>query len=255
MNQRHTHRVVLIAAGLFVLAAGQGIVAQQQPVPAQQPQQQPQTPKPAGDNDFPVDTNSVPVVPSNGINPAGNAPNSAPGSASAPITPPPALPGDDADPVRSPEEPVAEGPAATGDASSSSSLAGLGRALAPPPGEDTTPLNPDIDQGKRRRGRNAAPQPAEHKETAKEDVDVGSYYLSTKNWHAALSRYQSALILDPENPDVYWGLAEAQRNLKDYTSAKANYQKMLDYDPDNKHAKDARKALKDPDVANAAPQK
>jgi tetratricopeptide (TPR) repeat protein len=254
MNQRYTHRGILIAASLFVLAAGQGIAAQQQPAPAQQPQQtQPQ--KPANNNDFPEDTKGVPVVPSNGINPAGNASNSAPGSASAPVPvmAPSALPGEDSDPVRSPEEPVAEGPAATGDASSSSSLAGLGGALAPPSDEDTP--NPDIDQGKRRRGRNAAPQPAEHKETAKEDVDVGSYYLSTKNWQAALSRYQSALILDPENPDVYWGLAEAQRNLKDSASAKANYLKLLDYDPDNKHAKDAHKALKDPDVANAAPQK
>jgi tetratricopeptide (TPR) repeat protein len=145
--------------------------------------------------------------------------------------------------------------AATGDSSSSSSLAGLGNALNPP--EDDTVTPDTADQGKHRRGRNAAPQPAEHKETAQEDVDVGGYYLSTKNWRAALSRFQSALILAPENPDVYWGLAEAQRNLKDYTSAKANYQKLLDYDPDNKHAKDARKALKDPDVANAAaaPQK
>ncbi|MGA2249512.1 tetratricopeptide repeat protein [Terracidiphilus sp.] len=258
MNQRHTHRAVFafgfrasfIAAGLLLLAEGRGIAAQQQPAPAQQ------SPKPANNNDFPVDTNSVPVVPSNGINPAGNASNSAPGSssgsASASFMPPPVLPGEDADPVRSPEDPVAEGPASTGDASSSSSLAGLARALDPPD-EDTATA--DTDQGKRRRGRNAAPQPPEHKETAKEDVDVGNYYLSTKNWHAALSRFQSALILAPENPDVYWGLAEAQRNLKDYTSAKANYLKLLDYDPDNKHAKDARKSLKDPDVANAAPQK
>jgi tetratricopeptide (TPR) repeat protein len=262
MNQRHTHRVIftkgfrvsLVAASLLILAAGKGINAQQQPAPAQQPQQQPA--KPANNNDFPEDTNGVPVVPSNGINPAGNASDSAPGSASAPVPmlPPSALPGDDADPVRSPEEPVADGAAATGDYSSSSSRAGLGRALDGPD-TDTDTLNPDPDQQKRRRGRNAAPQPAEHKETAKEDIDVGNYYLSTKNWKAALSRFQSGLILAPEDPDVYWGLAEAQRNLKDYTSAKANYEKLLDYDPDNKHAKDARKALKDPDVANAAPQK
>jgi hypothetical protein len=262
MNQGRTHRVisagrssVFLIAAAFALAGGKGIAAQQQPAPAQPPQQQ-QTQKPAGNNnDFPTDTNGVPVVPSNGINPVGNASNSAPGSASAPVMPPPPMPGDDADPVRSPEDPVMNNSAATGDSSSSSSLAGLGNALNPP---DDYTLNPDTtDQGKRRRGRNAAPQPAEHKETAKEDVDVGGYYLSTKNWRAALSRFQSALILDPENPDVYWGLAEAQRNLKDYTSAKANYKKLLDYDPDNKHAKDARKALKEPDVANAVstPQK
>jgi Tetratricopeptide repeat len=240
MNQRHTHRVILAAAFILVLSAGKGITAQQQP--AQQPPQQPQPQKPANSNEFPEDTNNVPVMPSNGINPAGNASNNSP-TAPPPALPPPALPGDDADPVRSPDEPATNIP--TGDSSSSSSLAGLGNVLNP--SDDDTATNPN------RRGRNGAPIPPEHTETAKEDIDVGSYYLSTKNWHAALSRYQSALILDPENPEVYWGLAEAQRNLKDYANAKANYQKLLDYDPDSKHAKDARKALKDPDVANAAP--
>ena len=51
-------------------------------------------------------------------------------------------------------------------------------------------------------------------ETAKEDEDVGGLYLSQKNWRAAQSRFESAVVLDPENPDVYWGLAEAQRHLE-----------------------------------------
>jgi hypothetical protein len=237
-------RVSLFAAILIALAAGQGIPhpVQAQSTP-QKPAQQPQPQKPANGNDFPEDTNSVPVIPSNGINPAGNSSS----AANAPTTPPPAVPGDDIDPVRSPEEPSPDNSSLTGDSSSSSSLAGMDRVINQPDDETTTTTTP--------RGRNAAPKPPDHEETAKEDIDVGGYYLSTKNWKAALSRYQSAFILDPENPDVYWGLAEAQRNLKDFASARANYQKLLDYDPDNKHAKDARKALKDPDVANAAPQK
>jgi tetratricopeptide (TPR) repeat protein len=250
MNLRHTYRVIfakrfrasLFVAILIVLAAGQGIPRSIQAQSTQQkPAQQPQQPKPANNNDFPEDTNSVPVIPSNGLNPAGNASN----AANAPAIPPPAVPGDDADPVRSPEEPLPAS-SSNGDSSSSSSLAGMDHLLNPPDDETTT------DRG----NRNAAPKPPDHQETAKEDIDVGSYYLSTRNWKAALSRYQSALILDPENPNVYWGLAEAQRNLKDFASARANYQKLLDYDPDNKHAKDARKLLKDPDVANAkaAPQ-
>jgi tetratricopeptide (TPR) repeat protein len=254
MKQACTGRVtapaLMLAALAFALAlmfaTVQGIHAQSAP---QKPQQQPQPQAPAANgNEFPGDTTNVPVIPSNGINPAGNAPSSA-ASAPPPVVPPSALPDDDTDPVRSPEEPAAD--VSTGDSSSSSSLAGLGRVLNPP--DDDT--NPASDTTGRRRGRNAAPQPAQHTETAKEDIDVGNYYLSTKNWRAALSRFQSALILAPDNPDVYWGLAEAQRNLKDYASAKANYEKLLDYDPDNKHAKDARKALKDPDLANAAPQK
>ena len=35
----------------------------------------------------------------------------------------------------------------------------------------------------------------EPKETAKEDISVGKYYLDQKNWKAALSRFQSALVL------------------------------------------------------------
>jgi tetratricopeptide (TPR) repeat protein len=59
------------------------------------------------------------------------------------------------------------------------------------------------------------------------------------------------VVLDPENPEVYWGLAEAQRHIGKFTEAKASYQKLLDYDPDSKHGKEARKILKSPELANA----
>ena len=92
--------------------------------------------------------------------------------------------------------------------------------------------------------------PVEHHEGAKEDESVGSYYLDQKNWKAALSRFESALVLDPENPDVYWGLAEAERHLGNLPDAKAHYQKLIEYDPDSKHGKDAKKILKDPEMAS-----
>ena len=88
-------------------------------------------------------------------------------------------------------------------------------------------------------------------ESAKQDESVGAYYLDQKNWRAALSRFESALVLDPENPDVFWGLAEAQRQLGDYANAKANYMKVMEYDPDSKHSKDAKKYPKQPEIANA----
>jgi hypothetical protein len=52
---------------------------------------------------------------------------------------------------------------------------------------------------------------------------------------------------------VYWGLAEAERHLGNFGDARANYQKVMDYDPGSRHAKEARKALADPDIANAKP--
>ncbi len=151
------------------------------------------------------------------------------------------MPASDADPVRSPED--AGNAAENLPQSSSSSQAGMSGLL--PPDDDDAPA------GKHnRKGQQVVP---EHHETAAEDESVGGYYLDNKDWHAALSRYQSALVLDPDNPDVYWGLAEADRHLGNFAEARANYQKVMDYDPDSRHAKEARKALQDPAFANAKP--
>ena len=59
------------------------------------------------------------------------------------------------------------------------------------------------------------------------------------------------MVLDPENPDVYWGLAEAERHLGQFAEAKANYLKVMEYDPDSRHSKDAKKILKEPEMTNA----
>jgi len=88
-------------------------------------------------------------------------------------------------------------------------------------------------------------------DVAKEDLDVASYYMDRKNWRAAVSRFESAMVLDPENPEVYWGLAEAERHLGDFWDAKGYYQKVALYDPDSKHGKESVKALKEPEIANA----
>lgn len=181
-------------------------------------------------NPFPTDTGNVPVMP--------NA-----SSAGTAATPPENygdihLPSDMTDPVRSPDD---SGPM-TGDASgSSSSSAGLDNLLRPPP--DTGKHGRHQDDG------NADFGP-EHPASAKEDESVGNYYLDQHNWRGALSRFESALVLDPENPDVYWGLAESQKHLGDYGNARANYLKVIEYDPDSKHSKEAKKALKEPEIAS-----
>jgi cytochrome c-type biogenesis protein CcmH/NrfG len=59
------------------------------------------------------------------------------------------------------------------------------------------------------------------------------------------------MVLDPDNPEVYWGLAETERHLGDFAQARTHYQKLLDYDPEGPHGKEARKALADPQIANA----
>jgi len=230
--------IVLAFAG--ILAAGLQLRAQA-PAPASPPasgQSQTDVQKPAatGSNPFPEDTSTIPVMPTKETV---NTPQ--PSNDGAAYDQHPTLPGDDTDPARSPDD----APPATGDAqesSSSSSLTGLDGML-PKQGDD------DSDTGSKKR-RLFVKQPT-HQEAASEDINVGSYYLEKKNWKAALSRFQSAMVLDPENPDVFWGLAEAERHMGSFADARTHYRTVVNFDPDSKHGKEAVKALKEPEIANA----
>jgi hypothetical protein len=181
-------------------------------------------------NPFPEDTNSVPVIPIK----ASVVPEGSYNGTESERVP---LSGEDSDPVHSPDDPV---PAAGGGQmeDSSSSLTGLDKLLPPP----------DDDQPDQKR-KLKVKEPT-HREAASKDIEVGGYYLEKKDWKAALSRFESAMVLDPENPEVYWGLAESERHLGQFADARAHYLKLLDYDPDGPHGKQARKAMKDPEVAN-----
>ena len=231
----------LVAAGprLLAQAANGSNAGQSQPAAGSQNSPDAQTPSrvqtQSNQNPFPEDTSNIPVIPSR------NSPGTIPGDSDESGAGRISMPADDVDPVRSPED--AGAAAESQQQSSSSSQAGM-RDLLPPADDDAQP-------GKHhRKGEEIVP---EHHETATEDESVGNYYLDNKNWRAALSRFQSALVLDPDNPDVYWGLAEAERHLGDFADARANYQKVMEYDPGSHHAKEAHKALQDPAIANAKP--
>lgn len=146
------------------------------------------------------------------------------------------LPAQDLDPARSPDD-ADSTPAPEAGSESSSSVPGMDR-MQPADNEDTKHKGTGKD----------AP---EFHETAANDIDVGNFELQRKNWRGALSRFQSAMVLDPENPDAFFGMAEAARHLGDFADARSYYQRVVDYDPDSRHGKEARKALKDPQVAGA----
>jgi len=192
--------------------------------------------KPVEANPFPEDTTSVPVMPSSGTPalPDGTYTGDDDRAGRVP------LPKDDHDPVRSPDDagPASDAPM---ELTSSDSRAGLDKLL-PGPDDDDQP------QGKHRK---LTVKPPEHVETSQEDIQVGGYYLETKNWKAALSRFESAMVLAPDEPQVYWGLAESERHLGNLAAARGYYQKVAEYDPDSKHGKEAMKALRDPEIANA----
>jgi len=198
-------------------------------------QKQAGAPPQAGGNPFPGDTNSVPVMPNRETVDLPQGSSSAADSAGLP------LPGSDLDPVRSPDD--STGPAPSGRSYSSSDLGSLDSLL--PGAADTTRKG---RHGKKNQDDVIETMP---RETAKNDISVGNYYLDNHNWRGALSRFQSALVLAPENPEVYWGMAECERNLGDFASARDNYMKVMEYDPGSHHAKDAEKWLKKPEIANA----
>lgn len=227
--------IALVLAGCVAAAPGTSAQAptggngadSEQKKPANESQKPAGTPPSPSANPFPEDTTSVPVMPTTTNVPVEPESNGDQGVRVA-------APSEDSDPARSPDDPV---PAASDESEGfSSSLKGLENVVPPP----------DTDEP----GKKSKKEPT-HQEAAGEDINVGKYYLSEKNWKAALSRFQSAMVLDPENPEVYWGLAEAERHLNDYTDARAYYEKLLEYDPDGPHGKEARKAMKDPQIANA----
>lgn len=186
-------------------------------------------------NPFPEDTTDVPVMPTH---PETAAPAGNEGSESAAPHEAANLPTmhTEVDPIASPDADEVVDPSAEG---SSSSLSGM-----------DTYIPHDEDEKHSRHRTMQVKQPTQQEVSAK-DIEIGDYYLERKNWKAALSRFESALILDPENPEVYWGLALAHHKLGDLAAARENYRKLLDYDPDGPHGKESRKALKDPAIANA----
>ena len=192
---------------------------------------QPQVPPQSTANPFPEDTGNVPVLPSGSVSPL-------PADTAAP---PVAVPDQDQDPVRSPDDASAD--TVAGQNQNFSSSVSDVDSILPKPGEDTAPSG----KGKKR----GSDDDTVHPETATEDLSVGNYYMDQHDWKGALSRFQSALVLAPDEPDVYWGLAECERHLGDFADARAYYIKVAQYDPDSRHGKDARKALKDPEIANA----
>ncbi len=210
-----------------ILLAASAVSAQ---APAATPPK-PATP-PASGNPFPEDTTTIPVMPNATTPPDFHPEASAPNASAANI----GVPAVDTDPARSPDNPAE--PSIAESKSESSSRDKELEKLLPNPDEEINPKSK----------KKQAPQ---FQETEANDIDVGKYYLEKKDWRAALSRFQSAMVLDPENPEVYWGMAEAAHHLGDYPTAKAYYQKLLDYDPDGPHGKAARKAMKEPEIANA----
>jgi hypothetical protein len=196
-------------------------------------------PKRTEDNPFPGEDPNAPIIPvgpdsggaGSGARPGGSR-GSRPGSGSGNDSgPTPRRDADsDGDPVRSPDGAAHT----TDDDGFASSNSGLNRMPAP-------------DASDERPGKSTKNKSRE--QVIKEDVDVGGFYLEKKNWKAAQARFTAAFAMDSENPDVVWGLAEAERHLQLYKEAAEHYKLFLSYDPDGPHHREARKALEEVEAA------
>ncbi|WP_263358207.1 tetratricopeptide repeat protein [Acidicapsa ligni] len=252
-----------IRIGSLVLAAGVcGAVG----VPQLMAQSQQQAPPPSQqDNPFPEDStqkqqgqaqpNPLPPDKTNPVPPASGSQNPFPGEdTNAPIIPVDPDPGaghsgrpdyspsqshygnpnTDGDPVRSPDP---QGDAANDGFSSS-------RAGLKPMGDESST---DAKAGSSIKTKTRA-------QVLSEDINVGEFNLSSKNWRGAQFRFEDAYRLDPENEDAVWGLAEAERHLNLLDKAGAHYKLFLTYDPDGPHSRAARKALDEIESAKPAAQ-
>ena len=169
-------------------AAGQNDNANQTKKEKSAQQQAPAAAQPPADaNPFPGDVTNVPVMPTT-VTP--DVPPASPDSAVDKMV----APFSDLDPVKSPDasDGAADTPADIVQGRESSSDNKSMDSLLPTPGDEEP-----AGKGKRKGSDTLAEPP---KETSKEDISVGQYYLDNKNWRAARSRFQSAMVLAPDEP-------------------------------------------------------
>jgi Tfp pilus assembly protein PilF len=82
---------------------------------------------------------------------------------------------------------------------------------------------------------------------AAHDIDVGETYLSGNNFDAARQRFEDALRLTPDNPLIWFRLAQALQGMQRLDPARLYYRKYLEAEPKGKFAGNAKKAISDID--------
>jgi len=78
---------------------------------------------------------------------------------------------------------------------------------------------------------------------AAHDIDVGETYLSSNSFDAARERFEEALRLTPDNPLIFFRLAQALQGMQRLDPARLYYRKYLEAQPKGKFAGNAKKAI------------
>jgi tetratricopeptide (TPR) repeat protein len=85
--------------------------------------------------------------------------------------------------------------------------------------------------------------PADPSKLAAHDLDVGETYLAANSFDAARERFEEALRLTPDNPLIYFRLAQALKGMQRLDPARLYYRKYLEAEPKGKFAGNAKKAI------------
>jgi tetratricopeptide (TPR) repeat protein len=148
------------------------------------------------------------------------------------------------------DSPDAPAPAADAGSSSSSSSSGSANPDAANGTGSDPNAEPDVPASSHRR-RLGKPRDKDiqagsltGQARAEEDVKVGRYYLSQRDYGGAYARFSEAARLDPVNVEAIYGVAASAEGLHKTDEALENYKLYLQIAPDGEHARAAEKSLK-----------
>jgi tetratricopeptide (TPR) repeat protein len=75
------------------------------------------------------------------------------------------------------------------------------------------------------------------------NIRVGNYYWHKGKYRAAAGRYSRATKYNPNSPEAFFKLGEAEEKLKNAEAARQAFQKVMALAPDSKLASEAKKKL------------
>jgi tetratricopeptide (TPR) repeat protein len=78
---------------------------------------------------------------------------------------------------------------------------------------------------------------------AMKNVEVGDFYFKRKNYHAALARYQEALLYKPKDAIATLRLAQCEEKIGSLDDAREHYGSYLVILPDGPSAEEAKTSL------------
>jgi Tfp pilus assembly protein PilF len=110
------------------------------------------------------------------------------------------------------------------------------------------PKSKDAQEGLKRVASNVATAnpaaaSANPAQVAAHDIEVGETYLAGNNFDGARERFEDAQRLTPDNPLVWFRLAQALQGVQRLDPARLYYRKYLEAQPKGKFAGNAKKAI------------